>query len=76
MNLLTIFETYDCRVRFVTITGVFVKSQIVRSLGQAQEIVSFLCDPADTGIRLSFFDEEEGCESILCRFNYKGEIIK
>ncbi|AGS81788.1 hypothetical protein PAK_P100123 [Pseudomonas phage PAK_P1] len=76
MRLKTLFEARCCRIRFVTSRGLAVNSPAVGSIEQAQQWAAHMCNPNATGIRLSFFDEEEGCEVIICRLNYEGEIVK
>lgn len=74
LTLKNVIRTNKCHVRKVT-NSELVTSPVINSLEEMRDYIRIHCKPTDTGIRLSYMSETEGCEVILAYFNHYGNII-
>ncbi|WQA18464.1 hypothetical protein [Pseudomonas phage vB_Pae_TUMS_P11] len=74
LTLKNVIRTNKCHVRKVT-NGELVTSPVINSLEEMRDYIRINCSLTDTGIRLSYMSETEGCEVVLAYFNHYGNVI-
>lgn len=74
LTLKNVIRTNSCHVLKVT-NGELVKSPVIRSLEEMRDYIRINCKLTDTGIRLSYMSETEGCEVILAHFDHNGKVL-
>ncbi|AKF14053.1 hypothetical protein AVU25_gp83 [Pseudomonas phage DL64] len=74
LTLKNVIRTNKCHVPKMD-NGKLVTSPVINSLAELRDYIRINCKLTDTGIRLSYMSETEGCEVILAYFNHYGNII-
>lgn len=74
LTLKNVIRTNSCHVLKMT-NGELVKSPVINSLDEMRDYIRIHCKLTDTGIRLSYMSETEGCEVILARFDHNGKVL-
>ncbi|WVH07510.1 hypothetical protein [Pseudomonas phage vB_PaP_HN01] len=74
LTLKNVIRTNKCHVLKVT-KGELITSPTIHSLEELRDYISRNCGFGDTGIRLSYMSETEGCEVILAHFNPYGNVL-
>lgn len=70
----SVFRVNKCSVRMVT-NGELITSPTIHNLEEMRDYIRNNCKPTDTGIRLSYMSETEGCEVVLARFDHNGKVL-
>ncbi|UEP18721.1 hypothetical protein PP757_gp89 [Pseudomonas phage vB_PaeP_TUMS_P121] len=74
LTLKNVIRTNKCHVRKMD-NGKLVTSPVINSLAELRDYIRINCSLTDTGIRLSYMSETEGCEVVLAYFNHYGNVI-
>ncbi|WNV49525.1 hypothetical protein [Pseudomonas phage L15] len=74
LTLKNVIRTNSCHVLKMT-NGELVRSPVINSLDEMRNYIRIHCKLTDTGIRLSYMSETEGCEVVLARFDHNGKVL-
>ncbi|SBT96751.2 hypothetical protein P3P1_04 [Pseudomonas aeruginosa] len=69
----SVFRVNKCHVLKVT-DGELITSPTIHNLEEMRDYIRNNCKPTDTGIRLSYMSETEGCEVVIARLNLNVDV--